>query len=133
LFLGRALDYKLYVNDFVARNKELRTFELSEAEWFAIETVTNWLRHFRDATTQMSATKHTTLSSVHAIFKGLQDALAHNLHELPDMASGKLREGLIASHRKLSDYFYKFDQSPYYIWASSRCFSVYFRNTTHLF
>ncbi|KAF8573506.1 hypothetical protein K439DRAFT_1262383, partial [Ramaria rubella] len=80
-----------------------------------IELVTCWLHCFRDATTQMLATKHSTLSSTHAVFKGLQDELAKNLQELPDSAPSGIHNSLVSVHRKLSDYYYKFDQSPYYI------------------
>jgi hypothetical protein len=29
-----------------------------------------------------------------------------------------LRNGLLEAHRKLSEYYYKFDQSPFYTWAA---------------
>ena len=30
----------------------------------------------------------------------------------------KIRDGLIDTHKKLSDYYYKFDQLPFYTWAA---------------
>ncbi|KIJ43942.1 hypothetical protein M422DRAFT_252439 [Sphaerobolus stellatus SS14] len=66
----------------------------------------------------MSATKHSTLSSMHAIFKGLQDHIVKELSKLPNTASDNVCEVLLASHRKLSDYFFKIDESPYPVWAS---------------
>ncbi|KIJ48682.1 hypothetical protein M422DRAFT_247543 [Sphaerobolus stellatus SS14] len=38
--------------------------------------------------------------------------------EPPQTATKEVRNALLASHCKLSDYFYKIDQSPYPIWAS---------------
>jgi hypothetical protein len=54
------------------------------------------------------------LSTTHAIFCGLQEHLQSVLCELSDEAPPQLRGGLLAAHRKLSDYFYKFDDSPFY-------------------
>jgi sulfur relay (sulfurtransferase) DsrC/TusE family protein len=66
--LGRALDYKQQIDDFVAKTRDIRQYELSQEDWDAIKLVTQWLKAFRSATTQMSITKHSTLSSTHAIF-----------------------------------------------------------------
>ena len=56
------------------------------------------------------------LSSTHAVFLVLQDIIA----TLPSnsAADNTLKEGLLAAHHKLSDYFHKFDQSRYYLWAA---------------
>ena len=67
----------------------------------------------------MSMTKKSTLSYVHCIFRTLQDHLKSELAKLPDSTPLCIRDGLVAAHRKLSDYYLKFDDSPYYIWASS--------------
>ena len=109
------------IDNFVAspQHKNLRQFELSESDWSAIGLVKDWLRSFRDATLEMSTTKRATLSHVHAIFKGLQDDLRKALSELPASTPGCIRDGLVNAHCKLSDYYYKSDESPYYIWASS--------------
>ncbi|KAG2123792.1 uncharacterized protein EDB93DRAFT_600417 [Suillus bovinus] len=77
-----------------------------------------WLKAFRSATTQMSTTKRPMLSSAHAIFRGLEESLRDDLANLPDSAPTKIRLALINAHRKLSDYFFKIDDSPYYVWAS---------------
>ncbi|KAF8184116.1 hypothetical protein K438DRAFT_1974705 [Mycena galopus ATCC 62051] len=37
---------------------------------------------------------------------------------LPQSAEPALRDGLVAAHRKLSDYYTKFDESRYYSWAT---------------
>ncbi|KAG5639806.1 hypothetical protein DXG03_003396, partial [Asterophora parasitica] len=66
----------------------------------------------------MSSTKTPMLSSMHAIFCGLQSHLRSILGSLPDRTPSKLKQGLVESHRKLSDYYTKFDESPYYIWAA---------------
>jgi hypothetical protein len=116
------LDYREALYSFVAKTQELRTFELTNLDWDTIKLVCEWLKHFRDATTQMSATKQCTLSSTHAIFKGLQDSLMENLRQLPSFAPPQLRRALTQAHEKLSDYFFKFDQSPHPIWASREWF-----------
>jgi hypothetical protein len=67
----------------------------------------------------MSTTKQPMLSSAHAIFRGLQESLQDDLAKLPDSAPRKLRHALMKAHRKLSDYYFKIDESPFYVWASS--------------
>jgi hypothetical protein len=106
------------IDIFVARNRDLRDYELSEDEWEDIILVTGWLKSFRSATTQMSTTKRPMLSNTHAIFRGLQDQLKTIIHELPVWASPQLLLGLTDAHTKLSDYYYKFDESPLYTWAA---------------
>jgi hypothetical protein len=64
------------------------------------------------------------LSSTHSIFRGLQKTLKEKLTALPKDAPTELVEGLTKAHRKLSDYYYKYDQSPFYIWAARKCFSL---------
>ncbi|KAJ6533326.1 hypothetical protein DFH09DRAFT_932793, partial [Mycena vulgaris] len=101
---------------------ELREHELTVTEWEALHMVSQWLKVFRSATTQMSATKQPMLSSTHAIFRGLQQHLKTTLTELPASADPALRAGLVEAHRKLSDYFTKFDASRYCTWAA--CSSI---------
>jgi hypothetical protein len=120
LYAGRALDYRKVIDDFVAKTKDLRKFELTPEDWSAIELVCRWLKAFRSATTQMSTTKRSMLSSTQAIFRGLQESLQESLRTLPRNAPSRLKDSLIKSHRKLSDYFTKFDESPYYIWSSRK-------------
>jgi len=115
--LRQALDHRGIIDDFVAKTKELRHLELSADDWEAIALVTQWLKTFRSATTQMSSTKHSMLSSTHAIFRGLQESVHDFIKDLPSDSPPHLRVALLNCHRKLSDYYYKFDESPYYVWA----------------
>ena len=115
---GRAMDYRTVIDDFVAKNREIRKHELQDEDWEAIAIVAMWLKSFRSATTQMSTTKRPMLSWTHAIFRGLEDSLAANLRSLPNNTPTSLRQGLLNAHRKLSDYYGKSDESPYYTWAS---------------
>ena len=70
--------------------------------------------------TQISTTKCPMLSWTHAIFQGLQDSLADSLWSLPSNTPSPLQQGLLKAHRKLSDYYGKSDESPYYTWASHK-------------
>ena len=118
LSVGRALDYRSVIDDFVAKNKDLRKFEMHADDWDAIVLVAQWLKSFRSATTQMSTTKRPMLSSTHAIYRGLQESLRESLRDLPNNTPPQLKLGLTRAHRKLSDYYNKIDDSPYYIWSS---------------
>src|SRR5882762_1002608 len=120
-FAGRALDYRAVIDNFVAKNRELRSYELSNEDWTAIILVTKWLKSFRSATTQMSTTKSPMLSTTHAIFRGLQDDLRQSLANLPNAAPTYLKTAFVKAHWKLSDYYTKLDESPFYIWASCKC------------
>jgi len=124
--IGRALQYEAEINNFVTlcTNRDLHDLELSEDKWTSIRLVAGWLERFRDATTQMSATHQPMLSYTHAIFRGLQEHLCESLHNLPAGIDLCIWNGLLAAHRKLSEYYYWFDQSPFYIWAA--CMSVLF-------
>ncbi|KAG5639951.1 hypothetical protein H0H81_000320, partial [Sphagnurus paluster] len=66
----------------------------------------------------MSSTKQPMLSQTHAIFRGLQEHLRTALRELPNNAPPRIRDGLVAAHEKLADYYSKYDLSPYYLWAA---------------
>jgi hypothetical protein len=115
---GRALDYRDTIDSYVARNKDLHAFELSNADWESIKLVTSWLKSFRLATTEMSATKVPMLSTTHAIFRGLQEDLKNILRHLPNSVLPQIKFGLVDAHRKLSDYYYRYDESPFYTWAA---------------
>ena len=115
------MHYRKEIEDYVAKNKELRRYELSADDWSVISTVTSWLLIFRKATNSMSATKRPMLSSTHATLKGLQDMLTQELIDLPRTASPALREALVSAHSKLGTYFFKIDASPYPVWASCKC------------
>ena len=117
LLIGRAIQYRKVIERFVAVNKDLRAFELTDDDWSAITLISQWLKSFRSATVQMSATKKPMLSSTLAIFRGLQDSLRKTLCTLPNNTPSKLKEGLVNAHLKLSNYYGKTDSSPYYVWA----------------
>ena len=118
--IGHALQYKSEINNFVTlhANRDLRDLELSEDEWSSIRLVAGWLEKFQDATTQMSAVRQPMLLHTHAIFHGLQEHLRKSLHNLPSGIDLCIRHGLLAAHYKLSEYYYRFDQSLFYIWAA---------------
>ena len=116
--LGQALDFAEEIDDFVGRNCDLRALELDKDDWAAISQVAGWLKAFRSATTEMYKMKEPMLSTVHAIFWGLQDHVSSTLRELPDLAPSQLRTGLVEAHTKLSDYYFHSDESPYYTWAA---------------
>ena len=118
--LGRALDFAGEIDDFIGRNHDLRALELDDKDWAAISLVAGWLKAFRSATTEMSKTKEPMLSTVLAIFRGLQDHVSSILRELPDSAPPQLRTGLVEAHTKLSDYYYRSDETPYYTWAARK-------------
>lgn len=123
--LGRAIDYRKSVNSFVHLHTDLWPYLLSNDEWDALELVTSWLKSFRSATTQMSATKTPMLSTTHAVFRGLQEDIRNIIRTLPASGSLALKKGLTDAHRKLSDYYYKFDESPFYLWSSRKCLLCY--------
>ncbi|KAG6875145.1 hypothetical protein C0992_004996, partial [Termitomyces sp. T32_za158] len=58
------------------------------------------------------------LSTTHAIFRGLQEEIKLILSSLPSSAPPQLKAGLINAHMKLSEYYYKYDESPFYTWAA---------------
>jgi predicted DNA-binding protein (UPF0251 family) len=115
---GRALDFRQQVDDFVAKTRDIRPFELSQEDWEAIKLVAQWLKAFRSATTQMSITKRSMLSSTHTIFRGLQESLRTSLRNIPPTAPSRLKRTLVNAHKKLSDYYSVFDESPFCLWAS---------------
>jgi len=118
--IGCALQYKAEINNFVTlcENQDLHDLELSEDKWSSIGLVADWLEKFQDATTQMSAIRQPMLSHMHAIFRGLQEHLCESLRNLPTGIDLCIRNGLLAAHYKLSEYYYRFDQSLFYIWAA---------------
>jgi hypothetical protein len=118
--MSRALDLKDNINFFVARNHDLRDLELLPIEWDTIAHVANWLYAFHSATTDMSTTKMPMLSTTHAIFRGLQVHIQQVFQDLPPEIPPRIKQGLLDAHRKLSDYYYKYDNSPFYIWAARK-------------
>ena len=105
-FIGRALDFSKEIDVFTGSNCDLQGLELDPAEWEAITLVCTWLKAFCSATTEMSTIKKPMLSSVHAIFHGLQDHTKEILENLPNTAQPQLCDGLVAAHQKLSEYYY---------------------------
>ncbi|KAK0467393.1 hypothetical protein IW261DRAFT_1346390 [Armillaria novae-zelandiae] len=113
------LDYHDIVDEFVSSIRDFWDEELlMQDDWHAIELVTGWLKAFCVATTDMSTTRRPMLSPTHTIFHGLQSHLCDILCELPDDIVPQIKMGLIEAHRKLSDYYYKYDKSPLYTWAA---------------
>ena len=106
------------IDHFIFQNNDLRNLTLSESEWQSITQVTGWLKAFRFARTQMSTTKQLMLSTAHAILHGLQEDVCDALRSLLDSISSLIKDGLLVAHQKLSEYYYHFDRSPYYIWAA---------------
>ena len=78
------------MDDFVAKDKDLRKFEMHTNDWDAIVLVAQWLKSFRSATTQMATTKRPMLSSTYAIYRGLQESLWESLRNLPILYMGFL-------------------------------------------
>lgn len=106
------------------RSIDPKTPLLSAAEWDAITLVTEWLKPFRDATTRMSAARSPTLSTVYVVFRQLEDSILSILSTLPEGTPVELRRGLLNAHRKLSDYYRKFDKSPFYTWATCKLSNI---------
>ncbi|KAG6859467.1 hypothetical protein C0991_000651, partial [Blastosporella zonata] len=92
----QALKYQSIIDAFLDLHKDLCALELSTEEWMAILQVSEWLKLFWIATTEMSQTKT----------------------KLPDNINITIKSGLLAAHQKLSEYYYWFDQSPFYTWAA---------------
>jgi ketosteroid isomerase-like protein len=101
--LGRALRYRVAVDNFVSRERDLHPLTLSNDDWAAIALVAKWLESFRDATTQMSATKIPMTSTTHIVFRGLQEDIRDNLRRLPEDIAPAIKKGLLEAHTKLSD------------------------------
>jgi hypothetical protein len=86
--------------------------------------VSDWLKTFRIATTEMSTTKQPMLSSTRDTFIGLQSDLKSIIAGLPSNVDVNLRAGLVNAHLKLSEYFGKFDKSAYCLWACCKLLST---------
>lgn len=115
---GRALDYRQAIDSYVMRTRDLHLYELSDEDWTSITMVSSWLKSFRSATTQMSTTKTPMLSTTLAIFRGLQDDIKTILRSLPTAVPLSIKMGLLDAHEKLSEYYFKYDESPFYTWAA---------------
>ncbi|KAJ7321549.1 hypothetical protein DFH08DRAFT_712755, partial [Mycena albidolilacea] len=113
------LQYRAAMDSFVARDRDLHPLRLSDEDWKAIGLVAKWLEIFRNATTQMSTTKMIPMiSTTHIVFHGLQQSIRDNIQLLLDEIAPEIEDGLISAYLKLSDYYTKFVESPYYTWAA---------------
>jgi hypothetical protein len=113
----RALKYRNAIDRYARQYDHNR---LSSLQWSAIEMVAGWLEIYRAATSYMSSTKQTTLSSVYSIFTALQDDLRDRMATLDADLPPELALGLQNALMKLSEYFGKTDASPYYLWSSCK-------------
>jgi hypothetical protein len=57
------------------------------------------------------------LSRTHLVFCELQAGIKEELAALPTDIAPEPKGGMLAAHKKLSDYYFTFDASPYYLWA----------------
>ncbi|KAJ7362630.1 hypothetical protein DFH08DRAFT_683269 [Mycena albidolilacea] len=88
--MNRALKYRPAITQFIADNPDLHGVELTMHDWNAISLVSDWLFHFRSATSQMSIISRPLLSLTHKIFRGLQKTLKEKLVALPKDSSSEL-------------------------------------------
>lgn len=58
------------------------------------------------------------LSMTQAIFRGFQEHLIDIIQFLPASISPNIKQGLLDTYWKLSNYYYKYDQSPFYTWLA---------------
>jgi hypothetical protein len=114
--LARAIRLRPVIDRYISRHS-LYEHRLSEEDWVAIKRVTGWLDAFRYATTAMSASQSATLSTVFGQFLHLQDVLRRARRSVSE-ESTRLRDGIQAAHQKLAEYFGKFSQSDYFLWAA---------------
>ncbi|KAJ6583753.1 hypothetical protein B0H10DRAFT_1688795, partial [Mycena sp. CBHHK59/15] len=104
-----------------ARGARLRRVQLSTDEWSVLNELSKFRLRNGAACLRLldpDATKRPVLSFTHTVFRGLQEDLRKSIHELPLSTPSALRNGLIEAHRKLSDYYHKSDDSPFYTWAA---------------
>jgi hypothetical protein len=118
----RAIKYRTAITSFIAANRDLKGSQMTVEDWDAIILISERLFIFRCATSERPRTSRPMLSSTHSTFRGLQKKLKEKLAALPEETDPEPVQGLTDARRKLSDYYYKYDQSPFYIWAA-RAFS----------
>ena len=112
------MQFQKDIDNFVGCHYDLQSLELDEDKWVVITQVADWLMGFQSATTQMSTSKSLMLSTMHMIFRGLQEHIQQIYCDLPMSTPSKIKAGLLNAHKKLSNYYYKYDQSPFYTWAA---------------
>ncbi|KAF5324671.1 hypothetical protein D9611_004416 [Ephemerocybe angulata] len=116
--LERFLQFRPAISQFTAKHKDFWQYDLTQSEWHTIETVCEWLQLFKIATQQMSTTSSPMLSSTIAVFRVLQGKLKDILRHLPNDFPSTVKTALINAHKKLSDYYFRFDESRYGTWAA---------------
>ncbi|KAJ8514911.1 hypothetical protein ONZ45_g7593 [Pleurotus djamor] len=116
--LDRAIKYEESLNVFVFKHDELRELGIKSAEWSILKNLRHWLLLFKEATTRMSTTKFPMISFVHAVFRDLQDSIKSSIVNLPESTPVAVRNALVSAHEKLAEYYFKFDESPFYAWAA---------------
>ena len=72
----------------------------------------------------MLTSKTSMLSTLHAIFRGLQKHIQQIYRDLPLIIPPRIKAGLLTAHKKLSEYYYKYNQSPFYTWAACEFFAA---------
>lgn len=133
MHIGRAIHNRDAITRYVESSSDLSDFALLDLDWEALQAVRSWLSEFRQATTEMSTTSKPMLSQTHLVFRSLQRTIKDILSELPNTADAMLKQGLVHAHTKLGDYYYKFDASPYYLWAARKLVFPLQVNFTNLF
>ncbi|KAJ3980145.1 hypothetical protein F5890DRAFT_1420172 [Lentinula detonsa] len=117
--LCHALHNRKAIDQYIVSNaSDLSTAKLTDSDWTALESIKNWLSEFRTATTEMLTTKNPMLSQTHLVFRGLQQSIKSIIMSLPANANATLKTALVRTHKKLSNYYFKFDVCPYYLWAA---------------
>ncbi|KAF5345060.1 hypothetical protein D9758_010453 [Tetrapyrgos nigripes] len=116
--IGRAGAFRDAIDSYASQHSDLLDYCLDENDWNNIIKVTGWLKTFRAATVQMSTTKTPMLSSTLEVLRELEDDIKEIIRSLGTFdVSVHVRDALVAAHSKLSEYFYKFDESPFYTWS----------------
>ncbi|KAF5347685.1 hypothetical protein D9758_014867 [Tetrapyrgos nigripes] len=100
--MRRAYQFRDAIDSYASASTELQNFCLSAEEWEVIEMVTSWLKQFRIATVQMSATKTPMLSRTLEIMQDLEQHVRDIVASLPASTPTYIRDALVASHNKLN-------------------------------
>ncbi|EJD06388.1 uncharacterized protein FOMMEDRAFT_75886, partial [Fomitiporia mediterranea MF3/22] len=116
--LNRAYVYRQAIQSFVLLHEDLHPLKLDFDDWKLIQCIIMWLCDFCQATTFMSLTKDSALSSAFGCFIELQDKLRQFLQTLLPDTPTSLKLGLKNAHGVLAEYLYKFTTSLYYLWAA---------------
>ncbi|KAH8930303.1 hypothetical protein BT69DRAFT_1311007 [Atractiella rhizophila] len=116
--LDLGLRYKDVIETYSNRHELPSMLHLSEKEWNSVEQVCKWLAIFRQATYDMSMNKASCLSQTLGVYHSLLGFLKEEISRLTNTVVDKeYRQALLDCYYKLSDYHYRSDLSPYYIYA----------------